>query len=89
MRNRVVRQLLMVCMATVLSVSMPMASWAADDKEEAVDTSKGEYNDDIIDITKDSIDTVIYDENNVKVTVKEMVHEQNAGRPFFKRKNRY
>ena len=44
MRNRVVRQLLMVCMATVLSVSMPMASWAADDKEEAVDTSKGEYN---------------------------------------------
>ena len=59
-----------------------MASWAADDKEEAVDTSKGEYNDDIIDITKDSIDTVIYDENNVKVTVKEMVHEQNAGRPF-------
>ena len=83
MRNRVVKQLLMVCMATVLSVSMPMMSWAADDKEEAVDTSKGEYNDDIIDITKDSIDTVIYDENNVKVTVKEMVHEQNGGRPFF------
>ena len=32
MRNRVVKQLLMVCMATALSVSMPMASWAADVK---------------------------------------------------------
>ncbi len=83
MRNRVVKQLLMVCMATVLFVNMPIVSWAADDKEESMDASKSEYDDDVIDITKDSIDAVIYDENNVKVTVKEMIHDQNGGRPFF------
>lgn len=54
MRNRVVRQLLMVCMATVLSVSVPMASWAADSKKKTEESSKEEKKDGGIEITKDS-----------------------------------
>lgn len=83
MRNRVVRQLLMVCMATVLSVSMPMASWAADSKKKTEESSKEEKKDGGIEITKDSVGTTVYDENDVKVTIQKLSHEENYGNPFF------
>lgn len=83
MRNRVVKQLLMVCVATALSVSMPMASWAADVKKEAEESSKEEKHDDTIEITKDSAGQVIYDKNDIKITIQKLSHEENYGDPFF------
>lgn len=83
MRNRVVKQLLMVCMATALSVSMPIASWAADSKDGTEESSKKEKKDGTIEITKDSVGQVIYDKNDVKVTIQKLSHEENYGNPFF------
>lgn len=83
MRNRVVKQLLMVCMATALSVSMPVTSWAADNKKEVEESSKEEKNDDTIEITKDSVGQAIYDKNDVKITIQKLSHEENYGNPFF------
>lgn len=83
MKNKIVRQLLMVCMATVLSVSMPMASWAADGKKKTEESSKEEKKDGGIEITKDSVGTTVYDENDVKVTIQKLSHEENYGNPFF------
>ena len=42
-----------------------------------------EVTDDVIEITKDSVETVIYDEKNIKVTVKDLSHIGNSGDPFF------
>lgn len=39
MRNRVVKQLLMVCMATTLSVSVPVVSWGADETSKIVENN--------------------------------------------------
>ena len=34
MKNRIVKQVLMICMVSALSVSMPITSFAADSKKE-------------------------------------------------------
>lgn len=84
MRNRVVKQLLMVCMATTLSVSVPVVSWGADETKEETDSSKeDEKTADAIEITKDSIGTIIYDENDIKITVRDLTHKENSGNPYF------
>lgn len=83
MKNRVVKQLLTVCMVTALSVSMPMASWAADNKKETAETVKEEKKDDTIEITKDSVGTSVYDKNGVKITIQKLSREENYGNPFF------
>ena len=83
MKNKIVRQLLMVCMATVLSVSMPMASWAADGKKKTEESSKEEKKDGGIEITKDSVGTTVYDENDVKVTIQKLSHERNIWKFHF------
>ena len=44
MKNRIVKQVLMICMVSALSVSMPITSFAADSKKEA---SEKNENDDI------------------------------------------
>lgn len=74
MRNRVVRQLLMVCMATVLSVSMPMASWAADSKKE---TSEENNSDDIV-ISKNGADMVLYKDKKLSVEFGECTYTKDA-----------
>lgn len=82
MRKKVVKQLLMVCMVTALSASLSMTSWAADTKEETSESEEA-TEDDAIEITKDSIGTVIYDENDIKITVRDLTHKENSGNPYF------
>lgn len=66
MKNKVVKQLLMVCMAMTLSVSMPMTSLAAETKEEKNESE--EVTDDIIEITKDKANTVFYKDDKLSVS---------------------
>lgn len=66
MKNKVVKQLLMVCMAMTLSVSMPMISLAAETKEEKNESEEG--TDDVIEITKDKANTVFYKDDKLSVS---------------------
>ena len=74
MRNRVVRRLLMVCMAMALTVSMPMASWAADSQKE---TSEENNSDDIV-ISKNGADMVLYKDKKLSVEFGECTYTKDA-----------
>ena len=72
MKNKIVRQLLAMCMVASLAVSTPVMSYAENTGKETTESSNEEKQDDVIEITKDSIGTVIYDENElIKITIQE------------------
>lgn len=83
MKNKIVRQLLAMCMVASLAVSTPVMSYAENTGKETTESSNEEKQDDVIEITKDSIGTVIYDENDIKITIQDLVHKANSGNPFF------
>lgn len=85
MKNRVVKQLFLVSIATTLAMSVPAVSWAADTKkEEEADSGKeNKETDDVIEITKDSEGTIVYDENGITVKIQSLSHKYNSGDPFF------
>lgn len=66
MRNRVVKQLLMVCMATTLSVSVPVVSWGADDTETIEQENKES---DSINILKKGVETSIYKDKKLTISM--------------------
>lgn len=83
MKNKVIKKILMVSMIVTVSTGMPVVGWAADSKEETTESSNDVTKEDVIQITKDSVGAVIYDENDIKVTIQKLSHESNSGTPFF------
>ena len=83
MKKKIVMQLLTMCMVASLAIGTPVVSYAENTGKEITKSSNEEKQDDIIEITKDSIGTVIYDENDIKVTIQDLVHKDNSGNPFF------
>ena len=83
MKKKIVMQLLTMCMVASLAIGTPVVSYAENTGKEITKSSNEEKQDDIIEITKDSIGTVIYDENDTKVTIQDLVHKDNSGNPFF------
>ena len=81
MKKKIVMQLLTMCMVASLAIGTPVVSYAENTGKEITKSSNEEKQDDIIEITKDSIGTVIYDENDIKVTIQDLVHKDNSGNP--------
>ena len=67
MKNRIARQVLMICMVSALSVSMPMTSFAASEKKETSQEEK------ILEVTSKNNKPVIYDKDGVKITVQNTI----------------
>ena len=65
MKNRVVRQLLTMCMVVSLAVSTPMMSWA--NETEAVEQKSNES--DIINISEKGAKTSIYEDKKSTIAV--------------------
>ena len=85
MRNKLVKQLLMVSVASSMVFGMPVISMASESKEtsetedskektESNEVSEDEK-DDTIKVTKNNKNPIVYDENNVKVTVQNLSYE--------------
>ena len=77
MKNRIARQVLMICMVSALSVSMPMTSFAASEKKETSQEEK------ILEVTSKNNKPVIYDKDGVKITVQNTIYDANSGNGFY------
>lgn len=87
MRNRVVKQMFMFGMASMLAVSNPVVGWASESetKDETQDKENdGKEESDTINITKENPTPVIYDENDIKISVQSTAYEQNGGDPLYR-----
>ena len=74
MKNRIVKQVLMICMVSALSVSMPITSFAADSKKEA---SEKNENDDIT-ISKNGADMVLYKDKKLSADFGDCTYTKDA-----------
>ena len=77
MKNRIAKQVLMICMVSALSVSMPMTSFAASEKKETSQEEK------ILEVTSKNNKPVIYDKDGVKITVQNTIYDANSGNGFY------
>lgn len=74
MKNRIAKQVLMICMVSALSVSMPMTSFAAREKKE---TSEKNESDDIT-ISKKGADMVLYKDEKISAEFSDCTYTKDA-----------
>ena len=90
MRNRIVKQLLMCCMGISLVVGTPVVGWASETEtteeasgevteEELEDTGEAET----IEVTQANKTPVIYEDDEIKVSVQSVKYDGNWGSPFY------
>lgn len=82
MRNRIVKQLLMCCMGISLVAGTPAVGWARETEtteEEAEDTGEAET----IEVTQANKTPMIYEDDEVKVSVQSVKYDSNWGDPFY------
>lgn len=77
MKNRIAKQVLMICMVSALSVSIPMTCFAASEKKETSQEEK------ILEVTSKNNKPVIYDKDGVKITVQNTIYDANSGNGFY------
>lgn len=89
MRSR--KWLFVFSMAFILAIYNPVVGWASENEteteaetQEKTGENKEEKNEtDVISITKENPTSVIYDDNDIKVSVQSTAYNQNGGDPFY------
>ena len=79
MKNKIVRQLLTMCMIASLAVGTPVITWASD-TETAEQKNTGS---DTIEVSENSPTPVIWDEEDVIVKVQDTHYDDNSGNSFY------
>ena len=79
MKNKIVRQLLAMCMVASLAIGTPVITWASDTET----TNQKSAESDSIEVSVKSPTPVIWDEEDVIVKVQDTHYDDNSGNPFY------
>lgn len=79
MRNKVVKQMLMFGMASMLAVSSPVVGWASENETETeAETQDEKDNGDILKITENNVGLMIYQDEKLSLSFSECSYTENA-----------
>lgn len=79
MRNKVVKQMLMFGMASMLAVNSPVVGWASENETETeAETQDEKDNGDILKITENNVGLMIYQDEKLSLSFSECSYTENA-----------